>query len=140
MKQNNLTPHLHVYENGSATTSSLHKRSKNRVLVRYLAQKLIMIHDLEKKSEFPRWKTNIDWVRQLRRFHGIETWMFPDTTIINWKQGGTSHECWNKEIPNIKNSWFCQFLGFSSEMSPWRNGSLDEFSEFYRELQRCSEI
>lgn len=105
-----------------------------RTSVKYLAQKLILIHNLEKARVCPRWKTNVDWVVQVRLFHFLSEDAFPDTTLSNWKAGGTCPNCWNKEVDGQRNVWLCQFLGIDPHCDDWLLSDMDGFVEFYASL------
>ena len=102
-----------------------------KVFVRMLAQKLIFIHNAEKVQEDPRWRTNIDWVVKVREFNSISEMQFPDTTITNWKAGGTHDICWEKRINSARNLWLCRYLGIDHNGTTWRFSDMKDFSEFY---------
>lgn len=108
---------------------------RDRLLVRFLAQKLMIIHRLEVESVNPRWLSNVDWVSKIRKRFNLNPDDLPDTTIINWKAGGTQSQCWLKEIPVVRNNWLCSYLGFSPDNPKWLAASVPEFIEFYKSLR-----
>lgn len=99
--------------------------------IKYLAQKLVVIHNLEKMRDCPRWKTNVDWVVQIRKHHSLTDMAFPDTTLNNWKAGGTSPTCWNKKVNSHRNVWLCQFLGIDPHCDNWLSSDVKTFIVFY---------
>ena len=107
---------------------------REKILVRMLAQKLIFIHNFEKRRSFPRWQTNVDWVVKIRKFNSLSVADFPDTVIINWKAGGTTNICWEKQIHIQRNEWFCSFLGIDPESKIWCNSNIEAFQSFYLKL------
>ena len=109
-------------------------RVEEKVLVRMLAQKLIFIHNFEKRRDFPRWRTNVDWVVKIRKFNSLSVVDFPDTVLINWKAGGTSNVCWEKQIHIQRNKWLCKFLGIDPEAQIWINSHIEAFRTFYTKL------
>ena len=99
-----------------------------------LAQKLIFIHNFEKRRNLPRWQTNVDWVVKIRKFNSLSVEDFPDTALLNWKAGGTANLCWEKQIHIQRNKWFCDYLGIDSEAHNWRSSHIEEFRPFYLKM------
>lgn len=108
--------------------------TERKVSVRMLAQKLIFIHNTEKQCRFPRWRTNVDWCVKIRKFNSLAYEDYPDTTIVNWKAGGTINVCWKKQVHVSRNEWFCHFLGINPESATWCDSDLEEFQSYYLEI------
>ena len=118
----------------TAPDTSTNWHVEEKIFVRMLAQKLIFIHNFEKRRSLPRWRTNVDWAVKIRNFSSLSVVDFPDTVIVNWKAGGTSKVCWEKQIHIQRNKWFCDFLGIDPEAQIWSNSDIEVFQSFYLKM------